>query len=335
MTKVIILRSDLKRTVCSYKYIGRILSLILLLGLIFGCGQSDKNSFQGYVEGENVYLASPYAGNLINLAVHRGQSVAAGEFLFQLDPKPEILQVNQAENDLIQAEHVLQDLLNPRRTPEIEAIKAQIEQTNAKLELAALRVTRNQTLYKKNAIDKDTVDASLAELKLEQKIKDQLQANLDLAEMGGREEQILAQKAQIVSLKEKLAESSWRLAQKTVKAPAAGLIFDTYYRKGEYVTSQQPVVSLLTPDNVRIEFFVPVQTLARLAVGNKVHIQCEGCRDMDEATIAYISPEAQYIPPLVYSRENDDKLVFRIKASLHSFNQYKPGQPVMVYIGAL
>ncbi len=51
----------------------------------------------------------------------------------------------------------------------------------------------------------------------------------------------------------------------------------------------------------------------------------------NQATIRYISPKAEYIPPLVYSRENNDKLVFRVKASIEHPSQFKPGQPVCVY----
>ncbi len=113
--------------------------------------------------------------------------------------------------------------------------------------------------------------------------------------------------------------------KKSGYAPAEGLIFDTYFIKGEFVPSQQAIASLLTPDNIRIEFFVPAIALHYLHVGEKITFTCEGCSDDNQATIRYISPKAEYIPPLVYSNENADKLVFRVKASIHHPEQFKPG----------
>ena len=310
----------------------RLLLITLLIASNTACNQKQTRSYQGYVEGENIYLASPYSGVLLHLAVNRGDTVSKNQLLFQLDPDPEQLRVKQSENDLQAAVHTLKDMHNPLRLPEIELIKAQIQQVEARIDLAQIRVSRNQQLYTRKATDKDTLDASIAGLLEQQKLKAQYQSSLELAQMGSRDERINAQEAQVALLKDKLNEIKWQLAQKTVLAPASGLVFDTYYRQGEFVATQQPVLSLLTPDNVRIEFFVPVESLENLSVGQKIQFQCDGCDAKDEATISYISPEAQYIPPLVYSRENNEKLVFRIKAKLNSFNRYKPGQPVMVFV---
>ncbi|WP_019215981.1 HlyD family secretion protein, partial [Legionella tunisiensis] len=118
----------------------------------------------------------------------------------------------------------------------------------------------------------------------------------------------------------------------TVYAPNDGYIFDTYYREGEFVGSQQAILSLLPPNNVHIEFFVPVEALTQLRRGQEISFLCDGCMKTSQATINYISPEAQYIPPLVYSRDNNDKLVFRIKAKLRYPDEFKPGQPVSVFL---
>lgn len=308
------------------------LFFVLIMASASGCNKNKSHAYQGYVEGENIYLASPYSGILKQLAVNRGQSISKGQLLFQLDSAPESMRVKQGQSDVDAAQHTLNDLEKPRRAPEIELIKAQIKQVEARIALAQIRVSRNQQLYNKKATDKDSLDAAVAELQVQQKWKEQYQANLQLAEMGERDERIHAQESQLALIKEKLAEAVWQLEQKTVSSPASGIIFDTYYEQGEFVASQQPVLSLLTPDNVLIEFFVPVEALPQLAVGKIVRFQCYGCSTKDDAVINYISPEAQYIPPLVYSRDNNEKLIFRIKAKLNTFNRYKPGQPVMVYV---
>ncbi len=317
----------MKNTLMKAKF----LFIFILALMTLGCWSEDHR-YQGYVEGENVYLASPNSGTLKKLFIQRGDQVKKGQLLFQLDSDPQALVVKQNEADLLQAQKVLKDLEQPRRVPEIEAIKAQIEQTEARLKLAEIRVNRMETLYAKHAIDKDSVDAAVATYKEQQQLKAQYESNLQLARLGSRDEQIKAQQAEIISLIAKLNEAKWQLQQKSVYAPDDGYIFDTYYREGEFVGSQQAVLSLLPPKNVRVEFFVPVQRLPTLYKGQKIHFICYGCRKAGEAVINYISPEAQYTPPLVYSRENTDKLVFRIKAVINQANEFKPGQPVTIIL---
>lgn len=310
----------------------KLLNLSLCVIALAGCGAVEEHHYQGYVEGENVYLASPYSGVLKTLYVQRGQQVEKGQLLFSLDADPQALIVKQSEADLLQAEKVLNDLKQPRRTPEIAAIKAQIAQTDAELKLAAIRVRRVEQLWVKQAIDKDSVDAAHAHYKEQEQLKEQYQSNLELANLGSRAEQIKAQEAQLILLTEKLNEAKWELNQKTIKASDTGFIFDTYYREGEFVASQQAVLSLLPPKNIRIEFFVPVWQLPNLHVKQTINFECEGCSKNNQALIDYISPEAQYIPPLVYSRDNQDKLVFRIKALIKNPEKFKPGQPVSVLL---
>ncbi|BCA96706.1 hemolysin secretion protein D [Legionella antarctica] len=304
--------------------------LLSLIFLICTCTANENQQFEGYVEGENIYLASPFYGVLQKLLVRRGEHVTKGELLFRLDPKPQVMNISQIQGELKQAQNTLIDLKKSRRIPELTAIEAQIEQAKAQIILAKLRVTRYQKLHDKKFGDKDTLDEAIANLKLQENLKLQYESNLALAKLGNRDDQINAQKSQVDSLSAKLQEAKWELAQKTVRAPASGVIFDTYYREGEFIVAQKPVVSLLTPENIQIEFFVPLNHMHNVRVGQKVSFDCEGCEKNNTAEISYVSPDAEYLPPLVYSRDNYSKLVFRIKARITRATSFKPGQPVVV-----
>ncbi len=306
--------------------------LAILSLLLSGCGDSDSTHYQGYVEGENIYLASPYSGILVDKHVQRGQFVKAGDLLFKLDDNPQALVVGESRASLSQAKEIYTDLIKPRRAPEIDAITAQVEQTNSQLLLAQLRVKRYQELYQKHAVDKDTLDASVERLNELTYLKSQYQANLALAKLGSRQYQVKAQRAQVASLRFKLQKVKWEMQQKQIYAPADGIIFDTYFEQGEFVDAAHPIAALLTPSNIRIQFFVPADGLPKLQLGQHINFDCDGCRPHNKAVIQYISPEAEYVPPLVYSRENRDNLVFRVKADIKDAAQFKPGQPVMVSV---
>jgi HlyD family secretion protein len=312
-------------------YLRIILSLMILI-MLNSCHWKKHHTVSGYVEGELIYLASPFYGILQHLAVHRGQEVKKGQIVYALDANPQKMMIVAAKAELAQAQSTLDDLQQPRRPPEIQAIQAQIEQTKAQITLAELRVARFQKLYGKGAIDKDSLDVAATNLQQQQDLKMQYESNLALAQLGSRDFQIKAQIATVKALNEKLIQAQWELAQKTSQAPGSGVIFDTYYREGELVVASQPVASLLTPDNIRIEFFIPVGLLAQIHVGQEVVFNCEGCEKDSKAVISYISPDAEYIPPLVYSRENQTNLIFRIKARIKSPKLFKPGQPVEVIL---
>jgi HlyD family secretion protein len=298
--------------------------------ILISCGQQSQDHYQGYVEGELIFLTSPYSGVLEKLFVKRGETVKKGALIFKLAQYPEILKIKEAEAELTQSKKVHQDLQNPRRSPEIAAIHEEIEQIDAKIKLAQLQVERFRKLYEKNAASKENVDQAVSQYEELQHAKTEQLAHLDLAKQGSRKEQIDAQQAQIEAVTARLQQVQWQLEQKTLAAPVDGVVFDTYYRPGEFVPGQQAVAALLSPNNVRIEFFIPANKLASLHLGQGISFTCDGCETSSPAKISYISPEAEYIPPLVYSRENQNKLVFRIKADISSPNKFKPGQPVMV-----
>jgi HlyD family secretion protein len=80
------------------------LSLVVLLaGFFAGCSLNSSNEFQGYVEGEYVYVASPIGGALTNLAVARGDEVKSGQLLFELERGSETAALDEAEKNLAQA----------------------------------------------------------------------------------------------------------------------------------------------------------------------------------------------------------------------------------------
>jgi HlyD family secretion protein len=78
-------------------------NFVLAAIFIAGCSSNSSNMFQGYIEGEYVYVAPPIGGALTNLAVARGDEVKAGQLLFELERESEAAAVQQAEKNLEQA----------------------------------------------------------------------------------------------------------------------------------------------------------------------------------------------------------------------------------------
>lgn len=300
--------------------------------LLVSCDKKEKNAFQGYVEAEYLYIASPFAGRLDQLSVHRGQTVEANDPLFVLEHENEAAEVMQAEASLKTAQFQASDLKTGKREPELNVYRGQLEQAKAQQELSSLTLARDQEQFQIGAIAEAQLESSRATFQNNQGKVFEILSQIESGELPGRIDQRLAQKASVEASEALLAQARWKLSQKTLVAPMGGLIFDTLYVEGEWVSAGNPIVLLLSPKNIKIRFFVPEIIIGKLQPGQEILVHCDGCAKAVSAHISYISPEAEYTPPVIFSNETRSKLIFMIEASLAPEDAVlmHPGQPVTV-----
>jgi HlyD family secretion protein len=129
-----------------------------------------------------------------------------------------------------------------------------------------------------------------------------------------------------------VTQAAWRLEQKSVAAPVAGLVQDTFFVEGEWVPAGRPVVSLLPPGNVKARFYVPETVLGSIQPGRAVEIRCDGCSAPLAAKVSFVSTQAEYTPPVLYSKESRTKLLYLVEARPAPADgaRLRPGQPVDV-----
>jgi HlyD family secretion protein len=314
-------------------YLSVILSA-LVVALLPGCAKKSSGEFQGYVEGEYVYLAAPLGGALTNLAVARGDSVHAGQMLFELERQSEAAALAQAEQNLSQAKAQLDDLMKGRRPTEIESLVAQLERAQANLKLSTAQLERRERLGDAAVVSKEELDQARAQNDANQAQVNQLAADLADAKLGGRTDAIRAAQAAVAAQQAAFNKAQWSFDQKQQFAPATAAVHDTLYRQGEFVAAGNPVVVLLPPENLKVRFFVPQEKLAQVKVGETVSVHCDGASKNYSATVNYISTQAEYTPPVIYSRETRANLVFMIEAKFSAADAaaLRPGQPVDVLL---
>jgi HlyD family secretion protein len=306
--------------------------MIMMLCILAGCERRDEHQVQGYVEGEFVYVASPLAGSLQTLHVQRGAQVAAGDPLFVLDSTPEKAAVEEAQSRWAQAQATLEDAKKGKRPSEIESLEAQLGQAKAALALSEKDLSRQEELARSGAATPQDLDRARATHDQNRQRAAQLEADLKTAQLGARSDQIVAAEANVRALEAALATAQWNLSQTRQAAPQAGLVFDTMYRQGEWVPAGRPVVALLPPQNIKVRAFVPETRIQGLHPGDRVRVIVDGAPEPLLGQISFISPHAEYTPPVIYSRENRSKLVFMIEAVFDPNTAAKlhPGQPVDV-----
>jgi HlyD family secretion protein len=214
------------------KHISRCLIVLPLAILTLACSRHPTRQAQGYIEGRYTYMATSVSGALKELLVHKGSKVKSGDILFMLEEKPESDAYNQAVQTLAQA-------------------VAARDAVAANLIYAKLRFERDKVLVPKRAVQQSELDSAKASY------------DATIADLAGAN-------ANIDAMTAALAQSKWSKDKKIVYAPVNAMVFDTYYRLGERTIANQPVMSLLAPQDIKAIFYIPEADLATIKINDTV-----------------------------------------------------------------
>ncbi len=291
--------------------------------------------WQGYVDANFVRIGPPLQGRLTDVPVKEGDMVQPGQLLFAQDDANDIASRDEIAARVREAAARLTNLQSPGRAEEIAQAEATVADNRATLQRTTVDLARAETLVKSQSVSVQQRDQSRADMLSAAARLQVAEAALALKKATiGRPEEIAAQAAVLAENKAQLAQAEWRLAQRRMVAPAGGLISTVYARQGETPNAGVPVVSLLPPDNLLIRFFVPETVVAGLHAGNRLAIACDSCQPNLTGVISFVSPRAEYTPPVIYSEATRGKLVIMIEArpTPPDIAQLKPGQPVTVHL---
>lgn len=303
-----------------------------MLGLASGCTPPPDTGWAGYAEGDYVRIAAPLAGALISLPVLAGQTVAAGAPLFTLESEAEQAARAEAADRLLASQAQARNADSGRRADELAVTRAQLAQAAAQAALARSELARQQQLLQQGFVSAARIDDARTAVAQTAARVAELEAALRAAELPARPAEREAARATAGAASQALAQSQWRLAQKTQRAPMAALVADLYYRAGEWVPAGAPVLALLPAGAVKARFFVSEAELGALAPGQAVTLHCDGCGKPLAARISRIASQAEYTPPVLYSNAQKARLVFMVEARPEPADaaRLKPGQPLDV-----
>jgi HlyD family secretion protein len=308
------------------------LSLALAALALVGCSRSGTKDWQGYLEGDFVYVSSPLAGRLETLAVEKGARVQKGAPLFVLERAAEADALRQATQELGAARAQLADLMKGSRPEEIAALEAKLGQSRAAAEISRLDLARQEALFRAGAITASDFDHARLTREANARQVDEDAARLETAGLGGRADAVAASRALVQASADAEAHARWSVEQKAQGAPVSALVYDTLYREGEYVPAGSPVAELLPPANIKVRFFVAEPDFGLIKAGDRVAVSIDGVPGPLEARVTYMSPQPEYTPPVLYNRDNRAKLVYMVEAVFPegAAADLHPGEPVDV-----
>ncbi|MDP2334711.1 MAG: HlyD family efflux transporter periplasmic adaptor subunit [Reyranella sp.] len=291
----------------------------------------DPAGYLGYVEGETSLIAPPVAGRLIERPVERGSLVKKGDRLFVIDPVMAKAEVARAEAALAEAKARHQNMLTGKRPEEQDVIRAQQREVEAALVQAESELKRQTELVGRGISTRQAHEAADAQVRQLRSRAASLAAQEKVGDLAARQSEINAAAALIEQGEANLDQARKRLEDVMPVAPEDALVENTFFNVGEWVPAGSPVVSLLPSFRVKLRFFVPEEDVARARMGKQVSFTCDACPPDLKATIIYVSPRAEFTPPVIYSQSARTKLVFLIEARPEPAQApLSPGLPVAV-----
>ncbi|WP_428408073.1 HlyD family secretion protein [Hyphococcus sp.] len=289
----------------------RSIIVISAAALLVSCSKASESRLTGYVEAETLYMAPQEGGAIENILVNEGDRVEAGAVLFRMRADKVLYQAEQAEAAAKAAE---------KRSEDSGSLAKAVAEAEANLSRVSADFGRTQKLYRDGYVAKARFDSDRAALTAAE-----AQLERARAEKEAAQEDYQSVEAQAGFVKQ-------RLDDLTVSAPQAGSIERIYRRAGEVAAAGDPVVALLPPNNLKLKFYAPERILSSFAPGKELSFRCDGCDGGLKARVTYVAAEPQFTPPVIYSLDERDKLVFLVEARPLAPEGLRPGLPVDISI---
>jgi HlyD family secretion protein len=279
----------------------------------------------GYVEGDFVQLAPIEVTQVRSIAVARGDRVEPGEPIALTEDTDARIMVAQAEAALAQAKAQLADLLVGRRPEEIAVLEASVRTAKAQAAEAQRTFNRTRDLNKQGFATQAQLDDSTTQVEVSQAAIGQSEANLAVGRLPARSEAIKAAENAVKVAQTVLDQARWRLSKRTIEAAAPGRVTDIIRNPGDVAGPSAPIITMLPDGAVKLKVYIPQESFSAVTVGSLLSVRCDGCAPGIKARVSYVSPDPEFTPPVIYSLETRQKLVYLVEA--HPVDPKSPLQP--------
>ena len=284
----------------------------------------------GYVEGEFTLVAPVAIAQVRAVNVARGDRVAAGAVLVEMERQDAEIALTEAEAALAQAESHLADLREGKRPEEIQVIEADLASARAQAEEAVRARDRMVSLATRGVVGEAARDDAITAADVAQARVKQVQADLAVARLPARPQAIAEAEAAVRGARAARDRAKWNLDQRTLTLSEPVTVFDVIRTQGEIAGPSAPVLSVLGEDAVKLRLYIPEASFSEIAIGDSLDVNCDGCAEGLTARVTYIADEAEFTPPVIYSLQNRQKLVYLVEARPEAGSGLKPGQIVDV-----
>ena len=309
----------------------RTAAIMCLAVLLASCSRSTETAPSiGYVEAEWTYVSAPEAGWITLRPVDEGSLVKSGDMLFQLDRQAQLASLAEAQSRIDQAAAQARNIATGARPADIRALEARLSEARTRLWQARSERDRLAPLVAQGVESQTRGDKAEADYRAAAAAVDVARANIAVAQQPARPEERSAALANTGIVQAAKTGAEYRLSQRSVTAASGGRVQVTFHGVGEFVTPGEPILAFLQDGALKVRFFVPQSRLPQLALGRRVQIKADGLAQPIAGTISFIATEAEFAPPVIYSKDERAKMVFLVEARIPVGRGLLAGLPVEV-----
>lgn len=305
------------------------LCAIPLAASLFAACAAPPPLATGYVEGEYVAVTPLATARIVEVPVRLGERVGKGAVLARVDDADAAIALAAAEAALARAESELANLREGSRAAELAVMEAAAVSARANAARTEKEAARQKRLLRENARSEAQYDAAQAAADMAAAAVTEAEARLAVARLPAREHQIEAARAAVEKARADRDAARWTLDQRRLLAPSSGTVTDIVRHAGEIAGPAMPVLAFLPDGAVKLRLYVAQGDLASIGPDTRLSVSCDGCPPLS-AVVTHVADEAEFTPPVIYSREARQKLVYRVEARPDAAARLKPGQIVEV-----
>lgn len=303
-----------------------ILCALPVLSALFDACAAPLPFATGYVEGEYVLVAPIETATIQSLAVQRGDHLHRGAALAEMERRAAEIALAAADAAVAQADAQLTDLRLGKRPEEIAVIRAALASARAESAEATRTAQRLTQLAESGSATAAQRDDAQTRAEIAAAHITEIEAELAVANLPARPQTIAAAEAGLKQAQAERDRAAWALSQRSLTAPADGVVTDILRRAGELAGPSSPVLSFLPDGATKLRLYVPAASVAEIAAGSLLDVHCDGCAAGLQAEVTYIARDPEFTPPVIYSIENRQKLVYLIEARpTPASDSLKPG----------
>jgi len=281
--------------------------IILLVFLLAGCSRNnEKSDGYGIFETDAVIVASEVQGKVLQLTVERGKQSEAGTVAVLIDTMQVRLKLNQIEAQK-------KAVMAGRKSVEAQVAVYQEQKRNLLNNLKRL-----EALFAEGAATQKQLDDLTGEMNV---------ADRQIASIQTRFIQI---NSELEVLEAQRAATIDQLKRCKITSPVSGIVLDTYIEQGELATPGKALYKLAPLDELTLKVYVSGAQLPQLKIGQEVQVLVDKSETENQSfggTIIWISPQAEFTPKIIQTKEERVKLVYAVKVAVKNDGTLKIGMP--------
>lgn len=303
---------------------------VLSPALMAGCSRRSapgEISSSGYIEATEVRVSTKVGGMVALLAVQEGDRVQAGQLLAQLDSTDVVLALNAARADRDQAAADLRLRLAGTRTEEIREAAAQLDRAQADLDGTERDFTRMQALLDAGSGTEKARDDAGTRRDQARGTRDATREQFLKRKNGSRPEELDAARARLASAEARVAQLDRQREDTSIESPLPGTVTERLVQAGELVTAGAAICVITDLERPWLTAYIGERDLGRIRLGDAAEVVTDDGQRRAGA-ISFVSSSAEFTPRNAQTRQEREKLVFRVKVSLENKDGlFKAGMP--------